>query len=86
MGGEEEIVRIAKRLDKMVAKKSAVSGGPPPPHTHSPAVGRGQLPPEPRFFGVGRSLLGRTPLRLSFHSGAGGPPCCPSPGRVLKGG
>lgn len=23
MGGEEEIVRIAKRLDKMVAKKSA---------------------------------------------------------------
>lgn len=27
MGGEEEIVRIARRLDKMVAKKSAVSGG-----------------------------------------------------------
>lgn len=27
MGGEEEIVRIAKRLDKMVAKKSAVSPG-----------------------------------------------------------
>lgn len=24
-GGEEDIVRIAKRLDKMVAKKSAVS-------------------------------------------------------------
>lgn len=27
MGGEDEIVRIARRLDKMVAKKNAVSGG-----------------------------------------------------------
>lgn len=33
MGGEEEIVRIAKRLDKMVAKKSAVS---PPAARASP--------------------------------------------------
>lgn len=31
MGGEDEIVRIARRLDKMVAKKNAVSGGGRPP-------------------------------------------------------
>lgn len=36
MGGEEEIVKIARRLDKMVAKKSAVSGGGWPPASPQP--------------------------------------------------
>lgn len=53
MGGEEEIVRIAKRLDKMVAKKSAVSGGPPP-HIHTALQwGEGSFPQSRAFLGWG---------------------------------
>lgn len=64
MGGEEEIVRIARRLDKMVAKKSAVSGGGWPQPS---ASGRGAPPypphpPPPRVLGRGAAVLRGAPL------------------------
>lgn len=63
MGKEEEIARIARRLDKMVTKKSAVRGAgrqdpgtPAPPSPPSPRQGRGDYP-------TGRARSRRWPSR-----------------------
>lgn len=69
MGGEEEIVRIARRLDKMVAKKSAVSGGGwgagAAPGLGSSSVSRGLPPRRDPFLAAGlwdTPLVPRCPL------------------------
>lgn len=70
MGGEEEIVRIAKRLDKMVAKKSAVSGGSPPfTHRHTALQWGAGSSPTAVLFGV---PIGKDPPRLPPSTRGGG--------------
>lgn len=68
MGGEDEIVRIARRLDKMVAKKNAVSAGGRapavqlgwgPPRTWGP-VWRTRPPPFPQHPLLAAALLDPT--------------------------
>lgn len=55
MGKEEEIARIARRLDKMVTRKSAVRGAgrqdpgtPVQPRPHRAHRGQDEIPPCPR--------------------------------------
>lgn len=85
MGGEEEIVRIAKRLDKMVAKKSAVSGGPPPTYTQ-PCSGERAASPRAALFWGGGVPVGKDPPASLLPFWGWGPSLLPISRPCFEGG
>lgn len=85
MGGEEEIVRIAKRLDKMVAKKSAVSGGPPPTYTQ-PCSGERAASLRAALFWGGGVPVGKDPPASLLPFWGWGPSLLPISRPCFEGG
>lgn len=85
MGGEEEIVRIAKRLDKMVAKKSAVSGGPPPTYAQ-PCNGERAASPRAALFWGGGVPVGKDPPASLLPFWGWGPSLLPISRPCFEGG
>lgn len=94
MGQEEEIARIARRLDKMVTKKSAVRGAgrqdpgtpapPSPRRAAEPPSGPGRPPEGQDETPPGQKLPGHREIPLVAETPALGQPC-PSPPHHRRG-